>query len=118
MPIDPAPATAMRTFSISGSIIRKLWRTTRASSTRVDYLVDNTGLSAKSTSYLQGSPWRGSTGLSRRHTRNLAMIVKWPASTQSMGMGMTKGRALAEEVNRLNNPRWNRLDSGVHIHQY
>jgi hypothetical protein len=35
-----------------------------------------------------------------------------------MGMGMTKGRALAEEVNRLNNPRWNRLDSGVHIHQY
>ena len=26
------------------------------------------------------------------------------ASTQSMGMGMTKGRALAEEVNRLNNP--------------
>jgi hypothetical protein len=40
------------------------------------------------------------------------------ASTQSMGMGKTRRRASREEVNRLNNPRWNRLDSGVHIHQY
>ena len=39
-------------------------------------------------------------------------------ATQSMGMGKTRGQGLAEEVNRLNNPGWNRLDSGVHIHQY
>src|SRR5580704_5155343 len=94
MPIDPAPATAMRTFSISGSIIRKLWRTTRASSTRVDCLVDNTGLSAKSTNYPQGPPRRGSTGLSRQHTRNLAMIVKWLPSTQSLGTVEDKGQGL------------------------
>ena len=34
------------------------------------------------------------------------------------GNGEEKGQGLAEEVNRLNNPGWNRLDSGVHIHQY
>jgi hypothetical protein len=46
------------------------------------------------------------------------MIVKCGCIDPVDGNGEEKGQGLAEEVNRLNNPCWNRLDSGVHIHQY
>jgi hypothetical protein len=46
------------------------------------------------------------------------MIVKWLPSTQSLGTVEDKEQSLPEGVNGLNNPRSDRLDSGMHIHQY